>query len=96
MKIVNHLFDFTSFNDPIILDKIIKEDNNHIELDQIIQKHEAVVVMNDLSEIVETHLKSITRFFIIKNSRKLKFDKYGYIRENQDKKKKITVDSIYI
>ena len=51
MKIVNHLFDFTDFNDNDNLNKIIKEEGkSKIELNHIINGHEAVVKLNDLSE----------------------------------------------
>ena len=52
MKIVNHLFDFTDFNGDNNLDKIIKEEGkNKIDLNHIIQRIEAVEIVNDLSNI---------------------------------------------
>ena len=50
MKIVNHLFDFTNFNDNIILDDIIKDHNSKIELSEIISKQRShVIIDNNLS-----------------------------------------------
>ena len=59
MKIVNHLFDFSDFVDNNYLNKIIKEeDKSKIELNQIIQRHEAVVILNDLSEKSSVSIKN--------------------------------------
>ena len=38
IKVINHLFDFVNFDDDNALDKIINDDDNQIELNQIIEK----------------------------------------------------------